>query len=103
MKKSTTCTIATMIVAMTAFSGPNRANAGLLPVNADTMKAAAPYQTIDVVYYHHYYYRHAYYHRRYRHYYHHYYYRPYYYSHYYYPRYYYRPYWRPYWGFRFWW
>jgi hypothetical protein len=126
MKRGTACAIATVIVAMTALNGFSTASAGLLPVNADAMKAAEPNETVDVRYngagafftgaalgfivansYRPYYY-HPYrvYYPRYR--YRRYYYRPYYYhpyyyypSYYYYPRYYYRP--RLHWGFGVWW
>ena len=40
MKKSIACAIATVMVALTARGGTKPAGAGLLPVNADTMKAA---------------------------------------------------------------
>jgi len=104
MRKSTACSIATVIVAMTALGGTSPAGAGLLPVNADAMRSADADQITDahsndvagaalgsigpgvVDYYHPYYRRHyyrAHYYPRYRHYYYH--------GHYYYHRYYYNP------------
>ena len=47
MRKSTACSIATVIVAMTALGGTSPAGAGLLPVNADAMRSADADQITD--------------------------------------------------------
>jgi hypothetical protein len=51
MRKSFACAIATAVVTASALSYVTTARAGLLPLNADALKAAEPTGAIDAHYY----------------------------------------------------